>query len=315
MEANERPRYLEIVGQTPDRLTATLKGIPKKLLLWTPSPGKWSILEIVCHMRDMEEDAYLARYRRILGEEGPLLKNIDGDAYALEREYRKLKLGKVLGEWKKLRRETLKLLKNVKDDQWQRAGVHETDGPLTLDTVLRRQAVGNDEAHLGQIEHIKLRHELFQKYENGVRLVESAVKGTPEDILRRRPEPNKWSILENLSHLRVTEQIFQTRCMLIANSEKPSLSMYDNNELAAKLKYNEQNPAESLKEFKRLRADTLTLLRALSQKSWQRVGIHPKRGEMTLESLVKLLADHDSNHATQIRVIREKFGAMRSATA
>ncbi|MGB7622407.1 MAG: DinB family protein, partial [Terriglobia bacterium] len=64
MDVNERERYSEIVKQTPARLAATLKGVPKKLLLWTPSPGKWSIHEIVCHMRDMERDAYLARYHR-----------------------------------------------------------------------------------------------------------------------------------------------------------------------------------------------------------------------------------------------------------
>ena len=60
----ERAALLHIVAETPARLRQALKGVPKKLLLWTPGPGKWSILEIVAHMRDMERDAYLTRYRR-----------------------------------------------------------------------------------------------------------------------------------------------------------------------------------------------------------------------------------------------------------
>jgi len=65
----ERAALLHIVAETPARLKAALKGVPKKLLLGTPGPGKWSILEIVAHMRDMERHAYLTRYRRILAEE------------------------------------------------------------------------------------------------------------------------------------------------------------------------------------------------------------------------------------------------------
>ncbi|MBZ5535823.1 MAG: DinB family protein [Acidobacteriia bacterium] len=315
MDTSERERYFEIVKQTPERLTASLKGIPRRLLLWTPSPGKWSILEIVCHMRDMERDAYLARYRRILDEENPLLKNIDGDAYALELEYRRMKLSDVLRDWKQLRKETLKLLKSIKEEQWLRAGVHETDGPLSLETVLRRQAIGNDEAHLGQIEHIKVRSQLLQKYEEGLKGIESEVRGVSEDVLRRKPSPEKWSIIEILAHLAVTEQVFLTRYVMIANTDGPALSGVDNNELAAKLRYIERDLSDTLKEFKRLRADTLTLLRALPQKNWQRAGIHPKRGEITIESLAKIHANHDSTHADQIRALKEKFGKAHSASA
>ena len=62
----DRTSKLTTLTETPARLKAALKGVPQKLLLWTPGPGKWSILEIVAHMRDMERDAYLGRYRRIL---------------------------------------------------------------------------------------------------------------------------------------------------------------------------------------------------------------------------------------------------------
>jgi DinB superfamily len=57
MDEHERRAHVETLRATPARLRTALAGLPLKLLLWTPAPGKWSIQEIVCHMRDMERDA------------------------------------------------------------------------------------------------------------------------------------------------------------------------------------------------------------------------------------------------------------------
>ena len=65
------------------------------------------------------------------------------------------KLPELLKDWVRLRKECLKLLKSVKGARWERMGTHETAGPLTMDALLRRHAMGNDEAHLAQIEGIK----------------------------------------------------------------------------------------------------------------------------------------------------------------
>jgi hypothetical protein len=165
MDDPDRKQNLAPLEETPKQLKEALRGVPKKLATWTPAPGKWSILEIVCHLRDMEKDAYLERYRRILVEENPRLPDVDGDRYALERDYRSQNLKAALREWLALRRETLKLLQGVKGEQWQRVGTHETAGPLSVAAFVRRQAVGNDKAHLGQIWSIKKRHGLLKRLE------------------------------------------------------------------------------------------------------------------------------------------------------
>ncbi len=66
METQEIRQHLATLEATPARLETALKGVSRKLSLWSPAPGKWSILEIVCHLRDMEREAYLDRYRRVL---------------------------------------------------------------------------------------------------------------------------------------------------------------------------------------------------------------------------------------------------------
>ena len=87
MEEKERQEYFSTLKETPSQLREALAGVPKKLQQWTPAPGKWSIQQIVCHMRDMEKEAYLTRYKRILQEDNPSLPDLDGDTFALERGY------------------------------------------------------------------------------------------------------------------------------------------------------------------------------------------------------------------------------------
>jgi uncharacterized damage-inducible protein DinB len=301
MDDAERLRCIEILHTTPEKLRVALARVPKKLLAWAPAPGKWSILEIVCHMRDMEREAYLARYRRILAEDTPSLADLDGDAISLERDYRSQRLAEVVRDWKALRKETLKALRAARGAALERAGVHEGVGRLTIADYLHRHAHGNDEAHLGQIEAIKRRFAILARLEAAPTRLAEAVKGLSDEALRKRPPSGKWSILENVCHLRDFERLASERYTKIAFSERPKLWMMNNDRVAEALKYAEADAGAVVKEFKRRRGETLALLRALPDAAWRRTGIHPKRGELTIEQLATLLADHDENHIGKIR--------------
>jgi hypothetical protein len=301
VDAQERSSHIATLRATPGRLKAALSGVPRSLQLWPPAPGKWSILEIVCHMRDMERDAYVARFRRILAEENPSLPDIDGDLYSLEGDYRAQRLSEVLRDWKSQRRETLKILGGLREAQWRRPGTHETAGPLTMEDLLRRLAVGNDEAHLGQIEAIKRRFAILARLEAAPRALAEALRGASDERLRRSPGPGKWSMLENLCHLRDIERLYAERFSKMAFSERPRLWMMDNARVSEKLRYNEADPSGVSKEFRRRREDTLVLLRALPHAAWQRTGVHPKRGELTVEQLADVAAQHTDGHIARIR--------------
>ena len=300
MTEPERAELLHTLAGTPARLKAALKGVPKKLLLWTPGPGKWSILEIVAHMRDMERGAYLDRYRRILAEDNPTLPDLDGDLIALFDDYRGMKLAEVMKDWLRLRKENLKLLKSVRGPRWERVGTHETDGPLTMEILLRRHAVGNDEAHLGQIEGIKKRAAVFETLAAAPRRLGALTRKLDDALLRRKPAPDKWSAVEVACHLRDLEGLWATRIVKAAFSDRPALFMPDVDALAVKSGYNRQPLAPVLKEFALLREDTLRLLRALPASQWKRTGIHARRGEISIERMVEIMLGHDKGHFDQI---------------
>jgi uncharacterized damage-inducible protein DinB len=307
MEKTERDQYVAIVGSTPDRLKAALAGVSKKLLTWRPAPGKWSIHEIVCHMRDAERLGYLRRYTEILAKDNPTFPDVDGDALALERQYRRLNLREVLRDWRAARKESLAIVKKVKADQWLRVGTHELAGPMSLEMILQRQALGNDEAHLAQIADIKKRWEILSRLQETPKLLLALLRGLSDEALRRKQAPEKWSMLEIACHLRDVEEFFAERYGKIANHDRPQLRMINQNELAAKLRYNEDDLTLVLKQFQGLRAESVAILGALAAQSWQRVGVHPKRGDVSIAWTAKHQVEHDSNHLGQIRLLREQF--------
>lgn len=73
---------------------------------------------------------------------------------------------------------------------------------------------------------------------------------------------------------------------------------------ARDLRCSEQDLGRVVKEFAARRADTLQLLRTLPHAAWRRTGLHPTRGELTLEGLADFLARHDARHIGRIRAIR-----------
>ena len=82
MDQRDKDRLLWNLKSLPNELEDLLKDLDEDTLRWRPVPNKWSIKEIVCHLRDMERLAYLARYRRMLAEENPLMPNVDQDRLA-----------------------------------------------------------------------------------------------------------------------------------------------------------------------------------------------------------------------------------------
>ncbi|MEW6213238.1 MAG: DinB family protein, partial [Acidobacteriota bacterium] len=138
----------------PNELADLLTGLDEETLRWRPRPDKWSIKEIMCHLRDMESEAYLARYLRILSEDNPLLPNIDQDRLAAERDYINQDARAALEDFKRTRAITVNTLEAAPVDAFSRAGVHETAGRLTIEQLIERQIKGNDLNHLSQMKDI-----------------------------------------------------------------------------------------------------------------------------------------------------------------
>jgi hypothetical protein len=262
-------------------------------------------------MRDAERLGYLHRYGVILSQDHPTFPDVDGDLLAQERQYRRMSLRDALRDWRAARKACLSILRKVTPDQWSRMGTHETAGPMSLETILQRQALGNDEAHLAQIEQIKTRWNILAMLRETPTVLAGLLRGVSDEILRRRPAPGKWSMLEIACHLRDVEAFFAERYGKLANHDRPQLRGFAQDALAATLRYNEDDPPLVLKEFQSYRAESLAVLGALASPAWERGGVHPTRGVVTMAWTAEHAVEHDANHLAQLRALRERFvGAM-----
>src|SRR2546427_363852 len=139
MEQRDKDRLLSNLTSLPNELEDLLKDLDEETLRWRPIPNKWSIKEIMCHLRDMERLGYLARYRRMLMEDNPFLPNVDQDRMASEGDYLNQDTNAALEEFKWLRKETINILQWTPTEYFSRTGTHETDGPNGLSSISIRR--------------------------------------------------------------------------------------------------------------------------------------------------------------------------------
>src|ERR687884_719000 len=113
MNQRDKERILWNLRSLPNELDDLLSDLDEETFRWRPIPNKWSIKEIMCHLRDVEREAYLYRYRKMLSEENPFLPNFDQDRAAYERDYINQDAGAALAEFKRLREETIRTLESA----------------------------------------------------------------------------------------------------------------------------------------------------------------------------------------------------------
>jgi hypothetical protein len=124
------------------------------------------------------------------------------------------------------------------------------------------------------------------------------------DAVRVPEAPGKWSINEVLQHLADSEVVFSWRIRLVLAHDRPTITGYDQDRWADRLRYAEGNPREALERFTVLRRANLNVLERASPEDLQRVGVHAERGEETLAHIIRLYAGHDLLHERQIERIR-----------
>ena len=102
-----------------------------------PIPGKWSTLEVVCHIADFEP-VYADRMKRVIAEENPLLLSGDPDKFQARLAYGSRDAGEELTLIETVRSQMARILASLSEQDFGRTGKHSSDGPLSLAVLLER---------------------------------------------------------------------------------------------------------------------------------------------------------------------------------
>ena len=149
------------------------------------------------------------------------------------------------------------------------------------------------------------RSKLIATYAAGYDEVMNALKDFPSDSLGAHPIPGKWSAREIVHHLGDSESTSAWRLRKLLVEDNPLIQGYDQDQFAARLRYNERDMAPALEAFRYARASTTQLLDLMTDDDWQRTGTHSESGRYTTEDWLKIYAAHAHDHAAQIRRLRE----------
>jgi DinB superfamily len=129
-------QQLESFGRGPFLLSAALEQFPKKMWLYKPSDGLWSIHENILHLADSEAHAYI-RCRRFIAEPGSSIAKFDSESWARNLGYFHQSTREALRIIRNLRGMTYELLVALPESVWEHSLEHATEGRLTLSEWLR----------------------------------------------------------------------------------------------------------------------------------------------------------------------------------
>lgn len=134
--------------------------------------------------------------------------------------------------------------------------------------------------------------------------LESQLWGLDEDDLRWRPSDDAWSLKEIAAHLRDCEEHFLRSLELIASHEAPRIPAFDADALVLEGDYREIDLYEVLEHFAYLRHRTVNLLWS-AEPDWERTGLHPYLGPVSVAQLARQQSEHDLEHLWQARRLRQ----------
>jgi FMN phosphatase YigB (HAD superfamily) len=144
---------LAILRGSPAAFHSMLGEIPDDKWPQRPQPDEWSLTEILVHLRDVEREVNLPRFKKILTEESPFISGVDTDLWAGERAYINQDGPAAFEAFLAARTETLDLLDQLKPDDWHRPFRHAIFGPTEL-KELARITTDHERLHGRQIHSV-----------------------------------------------------------------------------------------------------------------------------------------------------------------
>ena len=136
-----------------EKITAAIAGLSREEMNWLPPAdagaevGRWSIHQIVIHLMDSDVIA-VHRMKRVISEDTPLLIAYDENGFIRSLFYDEQSAETAVRIMDLNRREFARVLRRLPDAAFERAGVHNQAGKVTLGQMVGSY-VRHVDGHLG----------------------------------------------------------------------------------------------------------------------------------------------------------------------
>ncbi len=126
------------------------------------------------------------------------------------------------------------------------------------------------------------------------------VSGLTVEQLTTPYKAGEWTVAQNVHHLADTHMVCIRRFKLILTSPEFHFTAYDVNAIAEYPDAKNADIEHSLKILDGLQARWAILLENLDDEEWAKIGFS-QRGDLSLEQLARVYAQHGLNHLQQIQ--------------
>ncbi|HEX4598859.1 MAG TPA: DinB family protein [Burkholderiaceae bacterium] len=141
---------------------------------------------------------------------------------------------------------------------------------------------------------------LVQALERFPAQLASVVESLPKPQWTTRPAGSGFALVEHVCHLRDLDSVYGARTRAVLTRDLPSLTSVDGAAWAAQRGYLKAALVPALASFRRLRGRLCLRLKATTGAERKRCGLRDGLRRMSLEDLVREMAEHDQTHALEL---------------
>ena len=156
---------------------------------------------------------------------------------------------------------------------------------------------------------IRTNENILQELHDNFYKFKDFIYSLPEDKLRYRYQPDKWTIREILVHLIDDERIFAYRALRYARNDRTPLHGFEEKDYAKYSNADDRSLETIFEEYWSVRLSTLLLFQNLPEESLMRSGCGiDTDGSIINERTVRALAYHIAGHELwHIKLIKERY--------
>jgi FMN phosphatase YigB (HAD superfamily) len=149
-ESQSYDASIAILQSTPAALYGMLSTEPVVYLNNRPNSKEWRIIDILCHLRDVEREVNLPLFKSVLDHINPHIERMDPEKRGKKHNYDLEDNSKVLQEFVALRSQTLGLLKPIMPDDFIKIGHPSSYNPTNFEEIVK-MSTSHDQEHIRKI--------------------------------------------------------------------------------------------------------------------------------------------------------------------
>ncbi|MGH7623249.1 MAG: DinB family protein [Gemmatimonadaceae bacterium] len=137
--------------------------------------------------------------------------------------------------------------------------------------------------------------------------MESLLWNLDDGALDRSPDDGEWSCKELAAHMAEMERRYIDRLERIVRMEEPRVAAFNSDSIDDAASSCDDGVFDLMDEFSVMRRQSVYLLWSLDDLDWERRGIHPYLGPLTITQVAREMNEHDLAHLWQLRRLCDRF--------